>query len=70
MTKNIHLNTDTIGYHIFINLLVNHTRIISPNTNNSFLMFGLNRTSILSTIYFNLVILSIIITITLTIFSL
>ena len=30
--KNIHLNTDAICCHIFINLLVNHAKIISLNS--------------------------------------
>ena len=31
MTKNIYLNMDIVDYHIFINLLVNHRKIISSN---------------------------------------
>ena len=49
--KNIHLNTDAICCHIFINLLVNHAKIISLNS-VSFFIFGLDRT-ILSTMNFN-----------------
>ena len=34
--KNIYLKTDTKEYNIFINLLVNHIKIISWNIENSF----------------------------------
>ena len=34
MTRDIYLKMDKVGYHIFINLLVYHTKIISSNIDN------------------------------------
>ena len=34
--ENIYLKMDTVDYHIFINLLVNHTKIILSNIDNLF----------------------------------
>ena len=36
MIKNIYFKMDTIGYHMFINLLVYHTKIISSNIGKFF----------------------------------
>ena len=36
MIKSIYLNTNIGGYHIFMNLLINHLKIILSNTGNLF----------------------------------
>ena len=53
MIKNVYLRMDTVGSHIFINLLVNHTENNFVKYRQFILILSLEKIAISLTIYFD-----------------